>query len=224
MLVRSSSLLAGIAPIVGVTLAYWLGVSNHVLPSCIPLIDGCTSISATGRNMPGSLLFRSVMMPQSVLLVVVWYFAARWLRENTPSRNAALTIVLSGLIGALALVVYVTTLGTRTPLYDFMRRFGVYVYFLGTATAQLTLAIALLAQATRAAAPTLRRIAFAMLWLCGLPFALGVLNLVLKAMLDDTDFVENRIEWISALLMQCYFIVLYFAWRYTGFPIAARPS
>jgi ABC-type multidrug transport system permease subunit len=103
-----------------------------------------------------------------------------------------------------------------------MRRFGVYFYFLGTATAQLTLAIVLLEHAKRTAALSLKRIATVMLWLCGLPFALGILNLVLKAVLDDADFAENRIEWISALLMQCYFVVLYIAWRNTGFSVVAE--
>ena len=155
MLVRSLPIFAGIAPIIGVTCAYLLGVSYDVLPSCMPLIDGCTSISATGRNMPGRLVFRSVMFPQSVLLIVLWYLGARWIRDMTPSRFSAVTVTVSGCIGALALVVYVATLGTRTPLYDFMRRFGVYFYFLGTAVAQVTLAVTLLAHAKRTMAMSL---------------------------------------------------------------------
>jgi len=213
MLVRQLPLIAGIAPIAGVTGAYWLGVNSGVLPSCMPLIDGCTSISATGRNMPGSLLFRAVMLPQSVLLIVVWYLAARWMRNSAMAAKTALTVVISGLFGALALVLYVILLGNKTPLYEFMRRFGVYFYFLGTATAQLSLGLVLLTHAKRTAARSLKRLATAMLWLCGLPFALGILNFVLKAILVDADFVENRIEWIAALLMQCYFVVLYLAWR-----------
>jgi hypothetical protein len=217
-------MVAGIAPVVGVSLAYWLGVNSDVLPSCVPFIDGCTSISATGRKMPGSLLFRAVMLPQSVLLLFVWYFAARWLRGIAPSSKAPDTIVYSGMIGALALVLYVTFLGTKAPFYEFMRRFGIYFYFLGTATAQLTLAIALLNYARRSAAGSLQRLAIAMLWLCGLPFVLGVLNMILKSVLDNADYAENRIEWISALLMQGYFIVVYFAWRNTGFSVNVKTS
>ena len=219
MLIRALPLLAGIAPVAGITLAYWLGVNNDVLPSCNPYVDGCTSISATGRYMPGGLLFRAVMLPQSILLVVVWYLSAHWLRAIAPSTKAAGAIMLSGFIGALCLVFYVTFLGTKAPFYEFMRRFGIYIYFLGTATAQLTLAVALLRHATRNTAASLKRIAAAMLWLCCLPFVLGVLNLVLKVVLDDADTAENRIEWISALLMQGYFVVLYLAWRHTGFSV-----
>ena len=224
MLIRALPLLAGIAPVAGITLAYWLGVDNDVLPSCIPYLDGCTSISATGRYMPGSLLFRAVMLPQSILLIVVWYLSARWLHAIAPTSKAAGAVMLSGLVGAFCLVIYVTFLGTKAPLYEFMRRFGIYLYFLGTAAAQLTLAIALWGHARRSAVLPLKRIAGAMLLLCGLPFVLGVLNVVLKATLDDADSAENRIEWISALLMQGYFVVLYLAWRDTGLSVEIRTN
>lgn len=222
MLIRALPLFAGIAPVAGITLAYWLGVNNDVLPSCIPYVNGCTSVSATGRYMPGSLLFRAVMLPQSILLVVVWYLSAHWLRAIAPSTKAAGAIMLSGFIGALCLVLYVTFLGTKAPFYELMRRFGIYLYFLGTAAAQLTLAIALFGHAKHNTLRSLKWIAVAMLSLCGLPFVLGVLNLVLKAVLEDADTAENRIEWISALLMQGYFVVLYLAWRRTGFSVAVR--
>jgi len=224
MLIRGLPLIAGIAPLVAIHLAYWLGVTNNVLPACVPYLEGCTSISATGRYMPGSLLFRAVMLPQSIVLLFLWYFAARWLRQISPSSNAPTTIVLSGLAGALALILYVTFLGTKAPFYEFMRRFGIYFYFLGTAVAQLTLASALLNHAVRAATQTLKRYAVLMLWFCGLPFALGILNLILKSLMDDANYMENRIEWVSALSMQFYFIVVYFAWRKTAFDVEARTS
>jgi hypothetical protein len=34
--------------------------------------------------------------------------------------------------------------------------------------------------------------------------------------LADADAMENRIEWIASVLMQCYFFVMYLAWRETG--------
>jgi len=220
MTIRALPLVAGIVPVVGVSLAYWLGVSSGVLPACSPFLDGCVSISATGRYMPASLLFQAVMLPQAVLLVFLWYFAAQWLRSISPKTKAPWAIVAAGVIGALALILYVTFLGTRGPFYEFMRRFGIYFYFLGTATAQLTLAVALLAYARQSAARRLKRTATGMLWLCGLPFALGILNLTLKAVLDDADSAENQIEWISALFMQAYFVLVYFAWRETDFAIS----
>lgn len=206
----------------GVTLAYWIGVDSGILPACSPFLDGCVSISATGRYLPASLLFHAVMLPQSVLLVFLWYFAAQWLRRVEPDTRAAGTVIAAGIVGALSLILYVTFLGTKAPFYEFMRRFGIYFYFLGTATSQLTLAIALLSHARRSGTRRLKQIALGMLWLCGMPFALGILNLILKATLDDADPAENRIEWVSALLMQAYFVLIYFAWRETGFRVSVK--
>ena len=222
MLLRGLPLYTGIAPVVAVTLAYWLGVSNDVLPVCMPLLDGCTSISATGRYPPGNFLFRAILLPQTVVLALLWYMSAGWLDALTRTERSNKLLLVSGLLGALALALYVTFLGTTLPFYEVMRRFGIYFYFLGTALAQVTLAVTLLKAAPRASADKLRHYALAMLWLCGLPFALGILNLVLKATLDNSDFMENRIEWISALLMQGYFVVLYLAWRHTGFTTSVR--
>lgn len=222
MLFRVLPLYAGLAPFIAITLAYWLGVRHGVLPSCIPYLDGCTSISATGRYMPGSLLFRAVMLPQAIVLALLWYFAALWIDALSPARRSARMVLIWGLLGALALILYVTFLGTKAPFYELMRRFGIYLYFLGTIVAQVSLALALRRHVLRHDAPALERSAQAMLWLCGLPFALGLLNLVLKATLAEPDFVENRIEWIVSLMMQAYFVVLWAAWRKSGYSISVR--
>lgn len=217
MIVRGLPLLAGIAPLAAITFAHWLGVSYDVLPSCIPYLEGCTSVSATGRYEPSSFLFRAIMLPQSVILLFVWYFATRWLSTIGPSKITTFLILFWGVVGAVALVLYVTFLGTKAPFYEFMRRFGIYLYFLGTALAQLFLALALLRHAKVLEVPSLRRWAMWLLTFCGLPFVLGIVNLILKAIIEDPDVIENIIEWNAALLMQAYFVVLYFVWRNTGF-------
>ncbi|MBT8065972.1 MAG: hypothetical protein KJO09_01930 [Gammaproteobacteria bacterium] len=224
MTIRALPLVAGIVPVAGVSLSYWIGMNSGILPVCMPFLDGCVSISATGRYLPASLLFHAIMLPQSVLLVFLWYFTAQWLRAIAPDTRAAGAVIAAGMLGALSLILYVTFLGTKAPFYEFMRRFGIYLYFLGTAISQLTLAIALFGHARRSGALRLKRIATGMLWFCGLPFALGILNLILKATLEDADPSENRIEWISALSMQAYFVLIYVAWRDTGFRVAVRTA
>ena len=222
MLIRGLPLYTAIAPVVGVLLAYWLGVSNEILPACNPLLEGCTSISATGRYMPGSLVFRAIMFPQAAVLALLWYLSARWLGALSDIDRSDGTLLAFGLFGALALILYVTFLGTKQPFYELMRRFGIYFYFLGTAVAQLILALSLLKIAAKRTDAALRRYAVIMLCLCGLPFALGVLLSFLKGLLENPDFAENRIEWISALFMQAYFVVLYLAWRRTGISVSVR--
>ncbi len=184
----------------------------------MPLLDGCTSISATGRYEPASWMFRAVQLPLASLLFVCWLLSVEWLKGmHHGSRAAHRTILIAGTIGAIALVVYVTFLGTQQPFYEFMRRFGIYFYFGGTAVAQLTLALAVAKVEPRTVRFEGVRQATALIWLAALPWALGVLNLVLKNILNDADAMENRIEWIAALLMQLYWLFLWFAWRATGF-------
>lgn len=215
MWIRSLPLLAAILPLLAVNLAYWLGVSYGHLPDCFPYFDGCTSISASGRHEPGSFLFRAVLLPLSVLLLVIWFFAAAWLRSlcKDDGKSWGSWIVGWGALGAVALILYVTFLGTSEPFYEFMRRIGIYFYFLGTALAQLLVSL----RFRRCCDDNARTLARTMLWLCLLPFGLGVLNLLLKSTLADADMSENRIEWFAAFAMQCWYILLYVAWTRTGF-------
>lgn len=224
MLLRFVPLLAGALPLIAMFGALWIGVAYETLPACFPPLDGCLSISATGRKPPGSFLFRALMLPHSLLLVFLWYLSVLWLRslEADLRKSTATAILISGCIGALALIVYVTFLGTREPLYEFMRRFGIYFAFLGTAIAQLLVALALARISKALHNERLLRLARVLLTLCAAAFALGILNSVLKAVLPDANASENQIEWIASVLMQIYFLVLFIAWRSTGMTALVR--
>jgi hypothetical protein len=152
------------------------------------------------------------MLPQAPLLIFLWWIGVQWLKAVAPTARAERMILVCGVIGAIALIVYVTFLGTQQPFYGFMRRFGIYFYFLGTALAQILMA--------RAMPRSLLRTA--MLWVISIPFALGILNLLQKVLLDDSKSFENSIEWISALLMQVWFVLLYFSWRDSDIAITVR--
>ena len=230
MLLRLLPLLGGVIPVLAATLAYWLSAQHGALPSCNPWLDGCTSISAAGRYPPGSYLFRAVQLPYAVVIVVIWYFSRAWLGTlcGDQHRQRIRVMYVSGVLGAVALIVYVTFLGTGEPIYEFMRRFGIYAFFLGTVVAQLMLSITLAAHAGDSGAIGLRRISRHMLVLAALPFVFGILNLILKSTLDNAHAAQNRIEWIATLLMQAWFVLLYLAWRQTGFKavvqVAASPT
>lgn len=221
MTLRSLPLIAALVPLAGVFWAYQIATSAGLIPSCVPFLDGCTSISATGRYPPANLVFRAVELPLASLLFVIWMLSVNWLRQlGNPAPVLGRVIAVAGGIGALALVVYVTFLGTSQPFYEFMRRFGIYFYFLGTAIAQLGVAWGLAATVTtwRGRQVQVR----ALQALATLPFVLGIANLVLKPLLEDPDPTENSIEWIAALSMQLYYLVLWLAWRGSGFAISVR--
>lgn len=205
MLVRALPLIAAIAPLIGINAAYWIGASNDVLPSCIPYLDGCTSISSTGRYPPGDRLFRAILLPQATVLALTWYFAVLWLKSLKPASKAGPVIVVSGVVGAIALVLYVSYLASNDPFYEIMRSYGVYLYFGGTALAQLVLSLSL------DRSPMQR----AMVWITVTPWALGLINFAQKAVFGTLNSNENRIEWIASLLMQVWFVLLWITWRKT---------
>jgi hypothetical protein len=220
VILRFLPLITGGMPIIAIHVSLVLAINAAAIPSCFPYLDGCASISATGRYEPASFVFKPAMMTEWVLLVFYWLFNMQWIRQLSRSAGTpvtATTMAVIGCSGALALILYVTFLGTQAPFYEFMRRFGVYLYFLFTVVAQIILArhtIRLAAQASWTRVATLGKV---QLGLALVPFALGALNLVLKATLDDSDPAENIIEWIFALLMQIYFLLSYWNWRETGF-------
>ena len=213
------ALAAAVIPTVAILAAFYLSADAGHIPKCNPFIDGCASISATGREPPGALLFRAVQLPYAAVLALLWILVAQWVMQVTPAaERMERWILITGLVGAAALVVYVTFLGTKTPVYSFMRRFGIYFYFLGTVLTQLLVALRV-----RRAAPTWRLDAVAR-WMLGcalFPFALGILNLALKSVLENPDPPENAIEWIASLSMQAWFIGLYVAWRRTDYRVSS---
>ncbi|MEX0977064.1 MAG: hypothetical protein WDZ50_08220 [Woeseia sp.] len=221
MILRLLPLVVGLLPLVTVFTCYWIAIHYAGLPSCNPFLDGCTSISATGRYPPANFLFRAAMLPQSILLAAYWLLCLAWFRTLRRSlkhdAKSGAAIAWFGVIGALCLIPYVTFLGTQEPFYEFMRRYGVYLYFLLNVIAQVILAVRILPVARKLRMQRLLRLTQIQLTLSWIPFALGALNLILKATLDDSDPAENRIEWIFALLMQSYFVISYFSWRETGF-------
>ena len=219
MLIRFIPLITGLLPIIAIHTSLFVAINTGSIPACIPYIDGCTSISATGRYEPASFIFKPAMLSEWLIMVVYWLFNAAWLRSLADDTNGRIGrwMVVSGITGALALVLYVTFLGAQVPFYEFMRRFGVYLYFLFSVIAQIMLAWNTLVIAKRRELPSVQRIARWQMFLALTPFALGALNLILKVTLENPDPPENVIEWIFALLMHVYFLLTWFNWRATGF-------
>lgn len=222
MLLRYLPLVAGLVPIVAIHASLLIAINAGVISACFPYFDGCTSISATGRYEPASFLFKPAMIAESIIMIAYWLFNVAWLRSmllaaNSAERNAGLLMGTLGSIGALFLLVYVTFLGSQEPVYEFMRRFGVYLYFALTIVAQLMIASRCIAIGKQTGQVRLQTVARIQLTIALVPFALGILNLILKASLEDADAAENIIEWIFALLMHCFFLLTYCAWRETGF-------
>jgi len=228
MLIRLLPLFTGLLPILAIHVSLLVAINAGAIPSCIPYIEGCASISATGRYEPASFIFKPAMMTEWILLVAYWLFCVAWIRSLAAaagrSNKTGIWIGVFGCAGALALILYVTFLGTQAPFYEVMRRSGIYLYFLFSVIAQIILARHTISIASALKLQNVEKTGRIQMVLALVPFALGALNLILKSTLEDPDPAENVIEWIFALLMHVYFLLTYFSWKETGFDGQFRVS
>ena len=188
--------------------ATW-SMGARLIEPCNPFVDGCTSISRACRQVPVIHLFRTIMLPCSALLALFWWQERARLAALAPARAGTRRIAIGlGLVGAAFLPPYVVFLGTDGPVYEFLRRIGIYVFFAGTGFAQAVVTLGLerggLERGGDAPAAERRRRA-ARRSLVVFMLCVGPLNLVLKATLADPDRAENVIEWWFALALFGWF-------------------
>lgn len=208
-------------PSLAVLLTYTISSSLDQVPDCIPFFEGCTSISGAARQDPSIHLFRAMMLPTTTLIAAYWLLVRAWLRHLGQAGRSPAVIVGLGLVGALFLVLYVVFLGTDGSAYEFMRRYGVTVYFSFTALAQLLLA-SRLGQLPPDARDGVGRGLIRAKTLFGVGMlALGLVNIPAKNFFPHLP-IDNIVAWNFALLMHGYFGLTAIAWRRAGLRVIAR--
>lgn len=186
--------LVAIVPVLSVNANYLISSAADYIPDCFVYIDGCTSISATGRYGVSYWLFKAFMLPQAVLLVYFW----RGVVRRVPAPGARDTVIIAGTIGAAFLVLYTVFLGSQGDFYRLMRRYGVFVFFLGTFIAQIAATRRLARQGAGGALRAQQALLVVMFLLALAEVPLGTFGM-------QDDQAENVIEWNFSLLMQGWF-------------------
>jgi hypothetical protein len=205
-------LVCALLPFLTVHGSYFIAASEGFVPWCNPYIDSCTSISATGRQAPASLLFRAGMLPSSVFIAGFWWLHWRWLQDDSGTSRAELAMLALGLLACVGLVLYVAVLGEIGDLWRLQRRIGTILFFSFTFLAQLLLAGQLLrrADAMHALAQATGRW---MLRLCLLMLFIGICSVVVQALSEAWhDAIEDAMEWQLALLLQINFLLAARLW------------
>lgn len=191
--------------------AYALSIRDGWVPTCIPYLEGCVSISRAARYGVGNLLFKWLVIPCAGLHALVWWLSARWLAKGQRASTAIQSMRILGITSACALAVYAMFLGTQGEVYGFLRRYGVTVYFgFGFLAQLLLLRVAAQRHAIR---PRLRRVMSAV---CICMLLLGVANVIAGFVVDDPatrDRIENALEWQLGLLLVGWFALLALAWK-----------
>ena len=210
-------LLAALLPIAGINVSYLVAASLDHIPSCFPYIEGCTSISSTGRAAPESLLFRAIVIPSAVLMIFSWRLTGAWLRCLEGERHRGSTAIQSlGVVAGLFLIVYTVALGFVGPEYNLQRRIGVILFFGCTFLAQLMLTNRLWRLARSGDQLYPPQLASLQLALSGVLLLLGLGSIPVGYYID-TSQADNIIEWNFSILMNLYFVLIAVGWRATGF-------
>lgn len=207
----------GLIPIIAIHLTYLVAAAEGHVPWCFPYIDSCTSISATGRHGTAFYLFKAIMIPYAAVLGLFWLRTRELLLRLGDTRRAANTVMGIGIVAAVFLVVYTVALGAGGDFFYLQRRIGIILYFSMTALGEMLFTWRLgkqrgIEDKTR---PLHLGIVYAFL-------GIGILTVFLNALMDNYVDYEDAFEWGLALLMKCYFLVMYFTWRQPGF-VSSRP-
>jgi hypothetical protein len=214
------ALLCFVGPVLTVHMSYALSIAGGFVAVCIPYLDGCTSISATGRHGHGYVLFKVGMLSSALLLIVYWRLCRDWLLESGDVDGPALRSLLRlGIAGALFLALYTVFLGHKGEVYNLLRRFGVSLNLGLTYLAQLLVVWRLRRLRDRggqAACPAW--ILQAKTWLVTVLLLLGLGSIPVSNFIADKDPVENAIEWTFCLLMSGFYLLTALAWRVPGRP------
>jgi hypothetical protein len=204
------ALLTGLLPFCVVNLAYLGSASAGHVPWCFPYLEGCTSISSTGRYGLGYFFFKAGMIPAALVMGAFWIACRKWLLAvgDVDGRTVRVMACL-GCISAAFLILYTVFLGSKGDSYHFMRRTGVIIYFSFSYLAQLMLLGRLRRlQATKRIAVPDYILTGKLTILIGL-LVIGLGSIPISNFVVDKRRPENAVEWTYALLMSSYY---FFTW------------
>ena len=202
----------GILAIFSGNLAYLVSLNEGLVDACLPYLEGCTSISKTGRHGLASILFKLTILPVMTLLSAYWLISFTSFKQNVLNKKSGSRImVISGLIGSLFGILYTAFLGSEGDIYQLLRRFGIYFFFLGTYIAQILEVVQLSNYPNTKESKSFQLMRVVVI-------VIGLIILIstpFYGFLEDDDWLENVLEWNITFLIFFYFILSGVLWRKT---------
>ena len=121
---RSLPFFEALLPLLTINICYLVAASLDHVPVCIPYLEGCTSVSSTGRQFPESVIFKFGMIASAVVLMLLWLATARFLRVCGESLLRVNALRVFAMLATVSLVIYAITLGMNNDDYAGIRRLG----------------------------------------------------------------------------------------------------
>jgi hypothetical protein len=211
MRVAPFALLTGLLPLLCIHLTYLLAASQGHVDWCVPYWDSCTSISATGREMPEKLVFKLLMMPAGLCATGFWWLVRQWLLTVHGVRSRAVFVL--GTWAALFMLLYVAALG-ESDEYRWARQTGIILFFSLSYVAQLCFLFHLLPRIHSSHALQWRVCLWQLYGAITL-LAIGIFSIILDFIYPRYDDIEDAFEWVMMLFIVLQFCSHYFLWKDT---------
>lgn len=176
--------------------SYFIAAYAGYVEWCIPVIDGCTSISKVGRQGVAFYLYKTLIIPSMFLIATFWIYVHKTIYHSRYMLGISISL-------CIFLVIYLYALGFDGAVYRAMRRIGVIVFFIGMPIAQIWLILATRKHVTGRLKTLLYMFIYAYL-------VIVVGYFYVRSSLHNRE-LENVMEWITALLIFSFFSLFSYA-------------
>tara|TARA_B110001454_G_C12579720_1_gene375582 strand:+ start:126 stop:668 length:543 start_codon:yes stop_codon:yes gene_type:complete len=176
----------------------------------MPIIDGCTSISRTGRYYPVNYFFKSLIFISGIFIILYWYKNYFFFNKHFKSNLNKIALVI-GLLSIIFLFLYIIFLGESNH-YKFFRKIGIFIYILFAIISEFLLSIIYLKN--RNYNLFSNNFIKIKLYLSSILIVLGILLFPLMIMkIENVTNLRNAISWNYFLLIQISYLSTYFCWK-----------
>ena len=175
-------------PVLTVIISYFISSFGGFVDWCMPLIDGCTSISKVGRYGISFYLYKIFIIPSVILMIIFWYQVNKYIYKSN-------LLMFLSITSCIFLIIYLLALGFDGKIYRFMREIGIFIYFIFTPMCQTLLVFSI-------SNNKIRSKFFLYTLLSMYLVCVGAYLLILPL---DNSYYENVIEWNFALLIFLFF-------------------
>lgn len=202
--------------------SYLVAAAHGHVPWCLPYIDSCTSISATGRQLPEKLLFKPAMTLAALGLLATFWLAAAWLDLlGDPSPRTRRWLRVLAVAGALSSVTYLAALGEGGDSARLLRRTGATLGFAFNFLCELLVLYRVAALRHAHPAVVTPGIYRALAGTMAAWIGLGLLSVGLAAFHAGYHRIDDAFEWTFALILNAFLLPLALAWRRSEFRLGA---
>ena len=210
MSIKQLSFIVFLIPTFTVVFSYIISLNLNLVPSCIPIIEGCTSISRTGRYFPVNIFFKTLMFISGILILLYWHKNYKFFKYSHRKKFLNITYIFF-IICIFFLFLYLIFLGENN-YYKFFRKIGIFIYILFSIVSEFLLSLNYFINIKN----KLLRSSFVKykLVLSTFLIILGVFLFPLMVMkIDNVSNLRNIISWNYFLLIQVNFLFTYLAWK-----------